>query len=139
VSKLSAAHLRKRYKARTVVHDVSLEVASGEVVGLLGPNGAGKTTCFYMIVGLVAPDGGEIGRAQRGADTASGSASRLLAYGPIALDTDRHVVSSGGKAVVLSNYISPAIHKHCVALGADAVFHKAHDMGRFIEYCSALV
>ena len=60
MSKLSAAHLKKRYKARTVVHDVSLEVASGEVVGLLGPNGAGKTTCFYMIVGLVAADGGEI-------------------------------------------------------------------------------
>jgi len=60
LSKLSAAHLRKRYKARTVVHDVSLEVASGEVVGLLGPNGAGKTTCFYMIVGLVAADGGAI-------------------------------------------------------------------------------
>ena len=58
MSKLSAAHLRKRYKARTVVHDVSLDVASGEVVGLLGPNGAGKTTCFYMIVGLVAADGG---------------------------------------------------------------------------------
>ena len=54
MSKLSAAHLDKRYKARTVVHDVSLDVASGEVVGLLGPNGAGKTTCFYMIVGLVA-------------------------------------------------------------------------------------
>jgi lipopolysaccharide export system ATP-binding protein len=60
VSKLSAAHLRKRYKARTVVQDVSLEVASGEVVGLLGPNGAGKTTCFYMIVGLIAADGGSI-------------------------------------------------------------------------------
>ena len=60
MSKLSAAHLKKRYKARTVVHGVSLEVASGEVVGLLGPNGAGKTTCFYMIVGLVAADGGEI-------------------------------------------------------------------------------
>jgi lipopolysaccharide export system ATP-binding protein len=60
LSKLAAAHLRKRYKARTVVHDVSLDVASGEVVGLLGPNGAGKTTCFYMIVGLVAADGGEI-------------------------------------------------------------------------------
>ncbi|MBA3504532.1 MAG: LPS export ABC transporter ATP-binding protein [Betaproteobacteria bacterium] len=60
MSKLSAAHLRKRYKARTVVHDVSLEVASGEVVGLLGPNGAGKTTCFYMIVGLVAADSGRI-------------------------------------------------------------------------------
>ena len=56
----------KRYKARTVVHDVSLDVASGEVVGLLGPNGAGKTTCFYMIVGLVRADGGEI--ALDGAD-----------------------------------------------------------------------
>ena len=60
MSQLSAAHLRKRYKSRTVVHDVSLEVASGEVVGLLGPNGAGKTTCFYMIVGLVGADGGNI-------------------------------------------------------------------------------
>ncbi len=60
MSQLSATHLRKRYKSRTVVHDVSLEVASGEVVGLLGPNGAGKTTCFYMIVGLVPGDGGQI-------------------------------------------------------------------------------
>ena len=59
-SRLSVAKLEKRYKARTVVHDVSLDVASGEVVGLLGPNGAGKTTCFYMIVGLVAADGGRI-------------------------------------------------------------------------------
>ena len=46
--------------------------------------------------------------------------------------------SAGGKAVVLSNYVSPAIQKHCLAVGADAVFHKAHDTGRFIEYCSAL-
>jgi len=60
VSQLRATHLRKRYKSRTVVHDVSLEVGSGEVVGLLGPNGAGKTTCFYMIVGLVPGDGGLI-------------------------------------------------------------------------------
>ncbi len=59
-SHLSVTRLEKRYKARTVVHDVSLDVASGEVVGLLGPNGAGKTTCFYMIVGLVAADGGRI-------------------------------------------------------------------------------
>ena len=59
-SRLQAVALNKRYKKRTVVHDVSLEVASGEVVGLLGPNGAGKTTCFYMIVGLVAADGGRI-------------------------------------------------------------------------------
>jgi lipopolysaccharide export system ATP-binding protein len=60
VRELRAAGLMKRYKARTVVRDVSLELRSGEVVGLLGPNGAGKTTCFYMIVGLVPVDGGEI-------------------------------------------------------------------------------
>ncbi|MGA7178176.1 MAG: LPS export ABC transporter ATP-binding protein [Thiobacillaceae bacterium] len=60
MSTLSARSLRKSYKKRTVVHDVSLEVGNGEVVGLLGPNGAGKTTCFYMIVGLVAADGGQI-------------------------------------------------------------------------------
>ena len=60
ISQLTATRLKKRYKSRTVVHDVSLDVASGEVVGLLGPNGAGKTTCFYMIVGLVGADGGNI-------------------------------------------------------------------------------
>ena len=60
VSTLSAQSLRKRYKARTVVEDVSFTVKSGEVVALLGPNGAGKTTCFYMIVGLVPADGGEV-------------------------------------------------------------------------------
>ncbi|WP_085317966.1 LPS export ABC transporter ATP-binding protein [Derxia lacustris] len=59
-SVLVAEHLRKGYGKRTVVHDVSLEVRSGEVVGLLGPNGAGKTTCFYMIVGLVAMEAGAI-------------------------------------------------------------------------------
>ena len=59
-STLSAHNLKKLYKTRTVVHDVSFEVGSGEVVGLLGPNGAGKTTCFYMVVGLVACDGGDI-------------------------------------------------------------------------------
>ena len=59
-STLSTQNLRKRYKKRTVVQDVSLEVGSGEVVGLLGPNGAGKTTCFYMIVGLVQADQGRV-------------------------------------------------------------------------------
>jgi lipopolysaccharide export system ATP-binding protein len=59
-SRLEARHLRKSYGGRKVVQDVSLTVAKGEVVGLLGPNGAGKTTSFYMIVGLVRPDGGEI-------------------------------------------------------------------------------
>ncbi|HTT40207.1 MAG TPA: LPS export ABC transporter ATP-binding protein [Burkholderiales bacterium] len=60
MSELRAEHLQKRFKSRTVVKDVSVEVKSGEVVGLLGPNGAGKTTCFYMIVGLIPSDGGTI-------------------------------------------------------------------------------
>ena len=60
VSCLEARHLRKAYGSRKVVHDVSLKVRKGEVVGLLGPNGAGKTTSFYMIVGLVRADGGQI-------------------------------------------------------------------------------
>ena len=59
-SVLSVRGLNKRYGKRTVVKDVSLDIASGEVVGLLGPNGAGKTTSFYMIVGLVSADGGEM-------------------------------------------------------------------------------
>ena len=60
MSHLEARGLSKRYRARTVVRDVSLRVNKGEVVGLLGPNGAGKTTCFYMMVGLVPLDGGRI-------------------------------------------------------------------------------
>ena len=59
-SRLEVRGLRKNYGARRVVHEVSLDVASGEVVGLLGPNGAGKTTSFYMIVGLVRADAGSI-------------------------------------------------------------------------------
>lgn len=65
MSVLVAQHLAKRYNARTVVDDVSLTVNSGEVVGLLGANGAGKTTSFYMIVGLVACDGGSVYLDQR--------------------------------------------------------------------------
>jgi lipopolysaccharide export system ATP-binding protein len=59
-SQLEARHLKKAYGSRKVVHDVSMQVSKGEVVGLLGPNGAGKTTSFYMIVGLVRADGGQI-------------------------------------------------------------------------------
>ena len=59
-SRLEARHLKKAYGSRKVVHDVSMQVSKGEVVGLLGPNGAGKTTSFYMIVGLVRADGGQI-------------------------------------------------------------------------------
>ncbi|HZU52867.1 MAG TPA: LPS export ABC transporter ATP-binding protein [Holophagaceae bacterium] len=58
--KLVARNLQKRFGERIVVRDVGLEVAQGEVVGLLGPNGAGKTTTFYMVVGVEAPDHGEI-------------------------------------------------------------------------------
>jgi lipopolysaccharide export system ATP-binding protein len=59
-NELRALGLKKRYRSRVVVKDVSLEVRSGEVIGLLGPNGAGKTTCFYMMVGLVPMDGGDL-------------------------------------------------------------------------------
>ena len=60
MSVLSVRHLSKTYRRRQVVKDVSVSVHSGEVIGLLGPNGAGKTTSFYMIVGLVASEGGSI-------------------------------------------------------------------------------
>lgn len=59
-AKLTANNLKKRYKARTVVEDVSFEVKSGEVVGLLGPNGAGKTTTLRLCLGLTAPASGAI-------------------------------------------------------------------------------
>lgn len=57
---LTVEHLKKAYKKRQVVKDISLQVKSGEIVGILGPNGAGKTTCFYMIVGLISCDSGTI-------------------------------------------------------------------------------
>lgn len=60
MSELKALNLRKAFKRRLVVNDVSLKVQRGECVGLLGPNGAGKTTCFYMVVGLQKPDSGKI-------------------------------------------------------------------------------
>ena len=60
MNRLAVRNLRKKYRTRVAVKDISLHVDGGEVVGLLGPNGAGKTTCFYMIVGLIAADAGEI-------------------------------------------------------------------------------
>ena len=60
MSVLRATHLAKSYRRRQVISDLSLEVESGQIVGLLGPNGAGKTTAFYMIVGLVPPDAGQV-------------------------------------------------------------------------------
>ena len=58
--KLRTENLIKKYKNRTVVQGVSVEVNQGEIVGLLGPNGAGKTTTFYMTVGLIKPNSGKI-------------------------------------------------------------------------------
>jgi lipopolysaccharide export system ATP-binding protein len=60
VAQLKASNLAKAYRGRDVIQDVSLELESGQVVGLLGPNGAGKTTCFYMIIGIIPADRGEI-------------------------------------------------------------------------------
>ena len=57
---LSTADLTKSYKGRKVVDGISLSIAQGEVVGLLGPNGAGKTTTFYIIVGIISPDAGQV-------------------------------------------------------------------------------
>ncbi len=84
MTKLIVNGLRKKYKSRSVVKDVSFDVGSGEVIGLLGPNGAGKTTCFYMIVGLVAADGGEIRLDSDGAYGIDGkTASANLTHMPI--------------------------------------------------------
>ena len=58
--KIETHHLVKRYGPRTVVNDVNVEVAQGTIVGLLGPNGAGKTTTFYMVVGIIRPDEGDV-------------------------------------------------------------------------------
>ena len=60
MSSLASTGLKKSFNNKTVIHDISLEVRSGEIVGLLGPNGAGKTTTFYMIVGLIKSDQGRI-------------------------------------------------------------------------------
>src|SRR5690625_7405757 len=65
MAELRALNLAKSYKGRQVIVDVSLSVASGQIVGLLGPNGARKTTCFYIIVGLLRAEGGRTPRAPR--------------------------------------------------------------------------
>lgn len=60
MAQLRASNLAKAYRGREVIHDVSVEIDSGQIVGLLGPNGAGKTTCFYMIIGIIPADRGII-------------------------------------------------------------------------------
>ena len=70
MERLSAQHLRKSYGSTLVLEDVSLAVNKGEIVGLLGPNGAGKTTCFYILVGLIKPDSGNINLGPQNLTTA---------------------------------------------------------------------
>src|SRR5699024_352515 len=84
MKQLKAHHLAKSYKSRRVIEDVSLAASPGQIVGLLGPNGAGKTTCFYMIVGLVQPDGGyvSIGGEDITALPMHGRAKRGIGYLP---------------------------------------------------------
>jgi len=65
MTRFYAKHLSKHYQKRQVLKDVSLEIHAGEIVGLLGPNGAGKTTCFYLMLGILAPDTGELGLDQQ--------------------------------------------------------------------------
>lgn len=60
MSSLIASHLQKSYHGRRVVNDINIQISQGEIVGMLGPNGAGKTTSFYMVVGLVKPDSGQV-------------------------------------------------------------------------------
>ena len=64
-SRLRAEHLQKSYKKRQVIRDVSLQLMQRQIAGILGPNGAGKTTCFYMIMGLIRPDGGRVYRDEQ--------------------------------------------------------------------------
>jgi len=87
--KLRAENLVKNYRSRTVVKGVSLELNQGEIVGLLGPNGAGKTTSFYMIVGLIKANGGQIfsmtwksplSRYTKGPSWESGTSLRRLLF-----------------------------------------------------------
>jgi ABC-2 type transport system ATP-binding protein len=87
-SHLSVAQLEKRYKTRTVVHDVSLDVASGEVVGLLGPNGAGKTTLISIICGIVNPTSGSVSAAGHDIAREFRAARSLIGLVPQELTTD---------------------------------------------------
>ena len=128
MSELKALHLKKSYKSRQVVKDVSISVNSGEVVGLLGPNGAGKTTCFYMIVGLVKLDGGEI--QLDGHDLGMMPIHRRAALGLSYLPQEASIfrkltVAQNIRAILeLKNYSEIEIDSHLEDLLAD--LHVAH-------------
>ncbi|BBP02234.1 LPS export ABC transporter ATP-binding protein [Sulfuriferula nivalis] len=123
MSELSINHLKKSYKSRVVVKDVSLTVRSGEVVGLLGPNGAGKTTCFYMIVGLVKIDGGSI--TLDGADVGVMPIHRRAGLGLSYLPQEASIfrkmtVEQNIRAILeLKHYSDEEISQHLESLLAD--------------------
>ena len=126
MSVLSVRHLSKTYRARQVVRDVSLTVRSGEVVGLLGPNGAGKTTSFYMIVGLVAGEGGTIHLDE---DDLSGlpmdlRARRGLGYLPQEASVFRKLTVEENIAAVLE--IDPALTLEQRAHRLDSLLREFH-------------
>lgn len=128
MSELKALHLKKSYKSRLVVKDVSISVNSGEVVGLLGPNGAGKTTCFYMIVGLVKLDGGEIQLDEHdlGMMPIHRRAALGLSYLPQEASIFRKLtVAQNIRAILeLKNYSAAEIEQHLEDLLED--LHVAH-------------
>lgn len=128
MSELKALHLKKSYKSRLVVKDVSISVNSGEVVGLLGPNGAGKTTCFYMIVGLVKLDGGEIQLDEHdlGVMPIHRRAALGLSYLPQEASIFRKLtVAQNIRAILeLKNYSEAEIEQHLEDLLED--LHVAH-------------
>lgn len=123
MSELKISHLKKSYKSRLVVKDVSLTVRSGEVIGLLGPNGAGKTTCFYMIVGLVKLDGGkiELDSADVGVMPIHQRAGLGLSYLPQEASIFRKMtVEQNIRAILeLKNYSDQEIAQHLENLLAD--------------------
>lgn len=123
MSELKISHLKKSYKSRQVVRDVSLTVRSGEVVGLLGPNGAGKTTCFYMIVGLVKLDGGtiELDGADVGVMPIHRRAGLGLSYLPQEASIFRKLtVEQNIRAILeLKNYSDIEVEQHLESLLAD--------------------
>ena len=79
MTRLSAVSLRKAYGSKVAVADISLHIDAGEIVGLLGANGAGKTTCFYMIVGLLRADAGQISLGDRDVTTTPCTGERARA------------------------------------------------------------
>ena len=125
--RLSARHLAKHYRNRTVLRDVSLTVNRGEAVGLLGPNGAGKTTCFYIITGLIAADAGQVGGAPgvEGRDAHAGlqhvarkiiqaaqGREQIARHGTVAVDRTRafcHQQVDVGRRVLTVGVADPAV------------------------------